>query len=221
MTNFTELAAARRTSKVLGDPASPAPAGATDRDRIEAIAAAAAMAPFHYPAAAAHRVGAHASAAPFRFYALDSEGCRALLARLARDGVAAGKILDMLAVADALALLTWTPEPDGRLGPDGAPTARDAFAPTQVNMEHIAAAGAAGHAFLLGATEAGWRTYWSTGGVLREDVGFALLELPSSEILLGALFLFPPETPGAEERPGKLRDQRGPLGTYFSWRALD
>lgn len=221
MTPLTELLRARRTAKVLGDPSAPAPTRTLDRGRIEAIAEAAALAPFHYPAAKLHRDGAMASALPFRFYALDAVACRALPARLEAAGAPVTKIFEMLAVADALALLTWTPEPEGRIGVDGAPIARDAFAPTQVNMEHLAAAGAAGQAFLLGATEAGWRTYWSTGGALREDFGFALLDLPPAEILLGALFLFPAETPGAEERPGKLRGERGPLRSYFSWRDFD
>lgn len=221
MMDFFDAARARRTDKVLADPSAPTAEPAFDRAAFEALIEAAQSAPFHYPAAAPHRSGAARSVAPFRFYGLDPAGCRALLRRLQAASAPAGKVLDMLAAASALALATWTPDPEGRLGGDGEPVAPDAYAPSLVNMEHIAAAGAAAQNFLLGATAQGWRTYWSSGGVLREPAGFEILGLPRAEILIGALFLFPQNVGSAEIKPGKLRAERGALSDGFRWLTPD
>ena len=116
----------------------------------------------------------------------------------------------MLAAAEALIQATWLPNP-GPL-PEGA-----SYAPTLENMEHIAAASAAVQSLLVAATARGFTTYWSSGGILRGAEVFRWLGIPSEEILLGAVFLFPADPEGATVNPGKLRDKRGRLRDWRRW----
>lgn len=207
---------ARRTDKVLGDPAAPAPAVGPSRAELDALLETAAAAPMHYPTHRDHRQleSGMVSVAPYRAYKLDAAGCRALLAGLRRDGVETAKIAEMLAVAAALIQVTWTPEPP--LGPEADAAAADEA--WLRNMEHVAASSAFIQNVLLLATAGGWRSYWSSGGVLRREEGFARLEIPAAQIVIGSVFLFPRKTGEARIVPGKWRDQRGGVADWSVWR---
>jgi len=198
----------RRTTKMLADAPLPAPA---NRERIEAIVAAAGWAPFHKPAAKTHRDKTGAIV-PWRCHILDAATCRALREKR----IAAGdetKIPRMLAAADALILVNWLPDPPKS-------ESSTPFEGTLENMEHIAAASAGIQNILLAATARGVASYWSSGGALREPDVQQSLGIPGGQILLGAVFLFPTEAPGVEQAPGKLRDLRGPIDTWSQWVAL-
>ncbi len=196
---------ARATAKLSA--AEPAPAH-DRRDAVEALIEAAHWAPFHRPAAAGHRE-ALTSPVPWRVYALDAAGCRALREAL---GEAGARVAGLLAAADALLLVTWLPDPPS----DGA--AAGLFEPTLANMEHVAAAGAAVQNMLLAATARGLPTFWSSGGgILRTPETFARLGIPGGEILLASLYVFPAETPTEALAGSKLRATRGAASDAARW----
>lgn len=198
---------------MLCNPDQPLPIPAVARAEIDELLSVAGTAPFHYPSGEQHREGLR-SLAPWRFYKLDAAACRTLLERL-RDTPEAGKIRDMLAAADALVMVTWTPDANNPVV--AAEEEPRAFDGTLRNMEHIAAASAAIQNFLLLATGAGWRSYWSSGGFLRSRDCFSLCNIPQDEILLGAIFLFPEDVGLSEVRPGKLRGKQGALKDWSVW----
>lgn len=198
---------ARRTVKVLADDAFPA---GGMRGTVDEIVATAGWAPFHRVAARVHtESGALTSIVPWRFHLLDAPACRAVREQLLARGDKS-KIPRMLATASALVMATWLPNP-----PRG-PVA-GLFEATEENMEHVAAAGAAVQNLLLAATARGIANYWSSGGPLRGEDAFRWMGIPAGEILLGAIFLFPPETEGAEINPGSHRDRRGAPTDWARW----
>ena len=211
LSDLTKTIRARRTDKTLGDPAAPLDPAGLSREALDALLETAGFAPVHYAAVAAHRQGALSSIVPYLVYKLDAGGCRRLLSQLKASSIEAGKILNMLAAAEALCLVTWLPE-------EGGKGEGDAFAGTLINMENIAAASAVVQNLLLLATEAGLRSYWSSGGVLRGPELFDWLEIPAAEILLGAVYLFPADVGGSDVLPGKLREKRGELDDWSAWR---
>ncbi len=194
--------AARKTTKVLADAELP-----PDPDVVEALDAlvsTAGWAPFHRPCDATHREapGDPGGIEPWRFYVLDAGSCRAL--RRAVEGMPeAGKVPAMLAAASGLVLATWLPNPPTVDLPEGG-----LFEPSLGNMEHIAAASAAIQNLLLAATAREIPTYWSSGGVLRTPTIFDRLGISPTQILLGAIFLFPSNAGTAEVVPSKLRSSR-------------
>ena len=202
----------RITEKVLADLTAPIPVRENSLADIDSLLASAGNAPFHYQSSQRHREKL-SSPVPWRMYKLDGANCRVLLSRLI-DRSETGIIRNMLAAADYVILTTWTPDPI-----DGShELASDASVLGSLrNMEHIAAGSAAVQNLLLLATEAGWSTYWSSGGILRSEEIFDLLDIPTTEILLGAIFLFPAERPAAETRQGKLRDARGSVDDWSKW----
>lgn len=198
----------RQTSKVLGDIDQPlAPTGLA-REEIDHWLKVAGNAPFHYQAERLHREKLN-SQVPWRMYKLDADDCRELLSELKLSAPEAGKILNMLAACDALVLATWTPDQcsDDQLMFEG----------TERNMEHIAAASAAVQNLILLATESGYRTYWSSGGILRTPVIFDRFDIPLCEILLGAIFIYPDDVGTSEIKEGKLKDARGKLEDWSRW----
>ncbi|MEL6978783.1 MAG: nitroreductase family protein [Pseudomonadota bacterium] len=209
---------ARRTDKILVDPAAPLAPEGPSRATLDAWLETAAAAPMHYPSHLSHRseTSALPSPAPYRAYKLDAAGCRALLGWLQDEKIETGKIADMLAGAAALLQVTWTPEPP--LAPDADRAKGEER--ERMNMEHVAAGGAVIQNLLLLATEAGWRSYWSSGGVLREKAVFERLGMPESQVLLGAVFLFPPEIGSARVMPGKWRGKQGAVADWSVWRDL-
>ncbi len=198
----------RKTTKVLA--AEPLHCGDPPAD-IPQLLELAGLAPFHRACDESQRRGAGMTGIePWRFHVLDARQCRRL--RLAIPLENAGKIPAMLAAADQLVMATWLPNPPA----DSTGGQSDQlFEPTVGNMEHIAAASAAIQNLLLAATAKGIDSYWSSGGVLRTNEVFGLLGIPTSQILLGAIFLFPAERPGAEVVGSKLRDRRSPVASWI------
>lgn len=179
----------------------------------------AAWAPFHRRAdEATHRQGHLDSVVPWRFHVLDRHACLALLDFLrgqAEQGADPkwarawqSKVKNMLAACGALIQATWLPDPQDE---SGEPRLSDN------NIEHIAATGAAIQNLLLAAESRGWRSYWSSGGILRDAKVFEYLEIPNQESLLGALFLAPAEVAGATAAPGGLRELRGSVDSWARW----
>ncbi len=205
-----EILTARKTTKVMFDPDSPA-APETDRDTIESLIALAGWAPFHKPAHRQHWRGTR-TIEPWRFYLADARTCRRLIGFVQANAEKVGRVPQMLAAAEALILATWLPNPreNGDEGGDDG-----LFEPTMANMEHIAAASAAVQSFLLAATERGLTTYWSSGGYLRDAATFDYLGIPTEHILLGAVFVFPND--GGERIPGGMRDKRSSHAGWSRW----
>lgn len=207
---LSDILTSRVTSKVLADPQNPLSAKGLERSEIDNWLASAGQAPFHHQAERAHKNDL-SSPVPWRMYKFHAASCRELLTYLS-ENTDAGKICDMLAACDAMVLATWTPDtPSGELSDDTL------FEGTERNMEHVAAASSAIQNLLLLATEAGWRTYWSTGGVLRTPLTFDRYGISNSEILLGAIFIYPQDVGDAEIRKGKLCDARGQVSDWSRW----
>ncbi len=209
MKSIEKAAAARKTLKLLGDPARPLAPEGLSRSDVEELVTAAGWAPFHRPAYRAREQGER-TVEPWRFTMLDAPACRALLPRLSEIPKPPGKISNMLAVADALLLVTWLPEPSA----DGGWEA-NAF-----NMEHIAAGSAAIQTLLLAATARGIGNYWSSGGALGTAEAFEMLGIDKSDVLLGAIFLFPDPPDSAEAVPGKMREKRSAPAAWSRWAEL-
>lgn len=203
----------RRTEKVLASRELPVTNLEAHRAQVDEILSLAGMAPFHRACEEQHRsAGGLAGIEPWRFYAVDARACRKLRELIPKEN--AGKIPAMLAAADALVMATWLPNA-GEATPleDGEP----GFAVSLTNMEHIAAAAAAVQNLLLAATARGVSNYWSSGGVLRSRSVRDLLAIPPTEVLLGAIFLFPKEIGDAELATSKLRQHRGSLEKWARW----
>ena len=206
--NIAQIMRKRQTSKVLGDIDRPLEPTGLDSDEIDQWLEAAGNAPFHYQAERIHREKL-SSQVPWRMYKLDANACRGVLLELKQSTPEAGKILNMLAACDALLLATWTP--------DSCDDDQMMFEGTERNMEHIAAASAAVQNLMLMATDAGYRTYWSSGGVLRADDIFNRFDIPLCEILLGAIFIYPQDVGTSEIKEGKLKDVRGEVEDWSRW----
>ncbi len=198
----------RRTEKVLAN--QPLPIGDCSQTVNELIALAG-WAPFHKACEDRHRQGGLDGIEPWRFHALDAANCRRLVPQLPKEN--AGKIPAMLNAADALILATWLPH----AGPATPMGDEPGFAVTLTNVEHIAAASAAIQNLLLAATARGIRNYWSSGGVLRLPSVFQLLGIPTNQLLLGAIFLFPQEIGDAELATSKLRELRTSAEHWSRW----
>lgn len=209
---LAEILNQRKTSKVLANIDNPLLPVGLERSKIDQWLAAAGQAPFHYPAERGHREDL-TSPVPWRMYKFDASASRNLLEDLKINAPEASKILNMLAACDGLILATWTPDAPqtGELGKSNL------FEATERNMEHIAAASAAVQNLLLLATEAGWRTYWSSGGVLRTPKIFDRIGISNTEILLGAIFIYPQDVGDAEIKDGKLSDVRGDVHDWSRW----
>lgn len=205
MKTIDDIARRRRTIKLLPDPADPLPGGGASRALVEALVATAGQAPFHRASAGA-RAGQCGAVEPWRMHMLDAPACRALIPTLDTLSKPPAKIANMLAAAEAMILATWLPEPND-----------NGWEATDINMEHIAAGSAAVQTLLLAATEAGFETYWSSGGSLATSEAFDLLDIPRTEVFLGAIFLFPDVPEGVEAAPGKLREHRTAPENWSRW----
>ena len=195
----------RKTVKILAEKELDCPENW--RETVQELLAVAGMAPFHRACDPTHRESGMSGIEPWRFHILSPQTCRQLGPTLDPDK--AGKIPKMLAAADCLLIATWLPNPPSETLQTG-----QLFDASLGNMEHIAAASSAIQNLLLAATARGIQNYWSSGGILREAATFERLGISESEILLGAIFLFPQETGDAQVAESKLRPKRM---TQESW----
>ena len=210
--NTLEAIAKRKTIKVLGDQPWKLPENTSLlREQVRKILEAANDAPFHFQPHASHFSGEGEKAiVPWRFHILYAEECRKLATYIEQKEIKAGKILQMLYTADVLIQATWLPDPAA------SEEADQLFEPNMRNMEHIAAASAAIQNALLAATSMNIPSYWSSGGVLREEAFCDLMKINSGEVLLGSLFLFPEEAevllgPNEKAAFSGLRGLKGPI----------
>ena len=202
-----EVIRARRTSKVLGNVASPVVVSAEFENTVNEIIEVAGHAPFHFAAHSSHRNNGHNSLVPWRFHVFNSQACNALIGIIGQFEEGRRKKLGrMLAAAGALVIVTWLPDPSQNC----------AVELTSRNVEHIAAASCATQNLLLAATARNIANYWSSGGVLRSPEVYAASGIPACEAFLGAIFLFPTIADDYDVQPGKLRHKRGNVGDWVS-----
>ncbi len=202
----------RRTLKVFSE--APLATKPCDHELISTLIESAYYAPYHYPCSSEHQENT-TSMLPWRFYVLDSEQCRKLAKYLKDNELAMSKLINMLNSADYLIQATWCPTSTTKTTRE---VNDESFEDSLVNMEHIAAAGAAIQNLLLTATALGHENYWGSGAALRKDFTFDLLGIPKQEILLGALFLFPSESELTSEQQVKtsnMRDKRGSVDSSY------
>lgn len=216
MTETTQVIANRRTAKMLAPPTSPLKVTENlPRKRMDEWVAAAGNAPFHKPADSSHHnfnADGNTVREPWRVTKLDAKACRNLMTHLIDNELDASKVLDMLAAADGLMLVNWLPcSPENELH-EGCD-----FEGTFENMEHLAAVGAFAQSLLLAGEADGWRTYWSSGGILRRQEVFEHLKIDRNQILLGALFFFPQQSGDAIVKPGSLSNKRSNLEAWSRW----
>lgn len=217
---------ARRTSKLLKSPDEQGVAEhqwtAEHSQSLKTMLEVAAWAPFHRRAdEQTHRLGILDSVVPWRFHVLERPACDSLLHYLRTQAEAfpdsrwsrawPSKIKNLLAGCGVLVQATWLPDPS-----------RDGSEPvlSENNIEHIAAAGAAIQNLLLAAEARGWRSYWSSGGVLRDEEIVDYLGIGRNEALLGSLFLSPTLADDVTVVEGGLRDQRGDISSFARWVSL-
>lgn len=188
------------------------------RVELENIITSGGWAPFHKVASKTHTVNENGLSGiePWRIHALDGTTCRKLRTKL-QDLGDESKVPQMLASALALFQVTWLPNP-----PQLPLTEGHLFEPSLENMEHIAAASCAVQNMLLSATAHGYDNFWSTGGWLRGEKVFEWLNIPPSEILLGAIFIFPSKLSEKEKThskvmKSKLRELRSEPKGWSRW----
>ncbi|MGH1351990.1 MAG: nitroreductase family protein [Methyloligellaceae bacterium] len=198
----------RKTKKVISDGKS-ANNGTLDIRLVDELIEIAGWAPFHHPVHPQHRADNKKIIEPWRVYKLDGAMCNNIINHIDSDDNP-GKIPGMLSAADAVLNVTWLPDPDPAF------TAPE-FAPTERNMEHIAAASAFIQNLLIAATAKGITTYWSSGGVFNKPRYKKLMQIPEQEILLGSVFLFPDDVTQYEVKDGKLREARSSHTSWSRW----
>jgi nitroreductase len=156
---------------------------------IQGLLELAAAAPYHFKSNSHFTENKELdSSLPYRFYVADSKQCRSLSDYIVEEEIKAGKIRNMLNTADVLLMVTWLPEIEdyNNVSHEAIP-----FTGNLKNMEHIAAASAAIQNVLIGANSRSLPNYWSSGGQLRNDPLRSHIGIPTDEILLGAIFVFP------------------------------
>ena len=217
----------RKTAKILRDPTQcsdlPEAVHTALNEMLHDMIALAGWAPFHKLAhKPTHQQGTLNAIVPWRFYVLEKAACCRLIAFIETQAEAqpdskwsrawGSKIPKLLSGCGALVMAMWLPDPSE----DG-----DAPELNENNIEHIAATSAAIQNLLLLAEARDLHSYWSSGGILNDADVFAYLGIPSSQKLLGAIFITPEAAPHDENQPGKLRDQRGQPESWSTWLTLD
>ena len=205
----------RFTSKVIGNTAAPHNTNQVSEDQIDDLLDASANAPFHYVCTANHQK-TFSSPVPWRAYKLNAAQCNNLMQEMLRMDDKT-KIPNMLAAAEYLIQVTWLPDEGTLINQQANDKTGPIFQGTMRNMEHIAAASSFIQSILLAATDLGYRTYWSSGGPLREKPVFDLMSISKAELLLGSIFLFPASPINAEIKPGANRDKRGSASDWSKW----
>lgn len=213
----------RRTTKILreidhNEPLSDAEISQL-RTSLKQMLDVAAWAPFHYPAhLEAHRQGPLTSIVPWRFYVLEKPACDQVIDHLRRKASEGAerkwerawnsKIPKLLSGAGALVQATWLPDPCSQ---------GDRPELSETNIEHIAGASVAVQNLLLAGEARGYRTYWSSGGILRDPEMLSFLGIPVNQLLLGSIFITPVGMANVVERPGAHREKRGHVSDWSMW----
>lgn len=223
---LSAVISARRTTKRFVDPARrhdlSAPLAEAEKQTLNRILSVAGQAPFHKPAARIHCEGPLGSPVPWRFHVLERPACIKFvdwLEQQAASGEApwprawTSKIPALLSAAGAVVLVTWLPYP---LSATTTPDAenKDSHEFSHMNIEAVAASGAAVQNLMLMAEAEGWDSYWSSGGALRESETFDHLGIATVERLLGAIMLTPRDHDFDKTAPGGLFDRRGELADW-------
>ena len=202
-TAVAETIRARKTLKVLGNFDQPVQIDAATAERNLALVTeslhTAGWAPFHF-----YR-GVDDIAEPWRAYLLSHAQCQALATKLPEWFDKSGpdsKIVQMLCACGALVLVTWLPETieaEQRLPKHDI-----------LDHEHLAATAAMTQNLLLMLTAHGMGSYWSSGGVLRNQALLERLNIPGNQQLLAAVFIEYPETQSEARprKPGSNRERR-------------
>lgn len=185
---------------------------------------AAAWAPFHKKAHAQHCDGDLNAPMPWRFHVVKPEACTRLLEFLEQQAQAhpdskwtrawQSKIKEMVSACGVLVQATWLPDPSVS---DNNNVDAQSPAFDLKNIEHVAAASSAVQSLLLAAQSQNWLSYWSSGGILRDEDIFDYMGINRCEKLLGSIFLSPQAHPLARIIEGGLRDQRGELSGWVTW----
>ena len=191
---------------------------------LQSMVESAAWAPFHKRAHEQHLAAELASPVPWRFHIVGPEACTRLLAFLEAQANAnadpkwgrawQSKISEMISACGVLIQATWLPDAGEVSHQEPAGTAVEF---TQKNIEHVAAASSAIQNLLLAAESHQWLSYWSSGGILRDEEIFDFMGINRSEQLLGSIFLTPEAHPSSRILDGGLRDQRGDLSGWVHW----
>ncbi len=193
----------RKTEKILLDPDQSCPLEAAQSRRlaewIYEDLMTAGWAPFHYPR------DIEGLAEPWRAHVLKDSVTQPLAKHLKHELELSSKEPLLCAACSALVLVTWLPES----APDDCGELLQQKL-NERNQEHLAAASAMVQNFLLLQTARELGTYWSSGGILKEERMFNKLGIPTSEKLLAALFIqVPGHLDGTEQRkPGAHRNRR-------------
>lgn len=212
--NILEKLDMRRTYKVIGDLKNPVTANSIKSSSIDEILSACVNAPFHYACDRCHKAEM-SSSVPWRVHKLNAEDCNRLAKFLIKEGDAT-KVPNMLSAAEYLLQVTWLPD-GGTIVNRDAGKDEEAFKGTLRNMEHIAAASAFIQSLLLAGEEKDLMTYWSSGGALKSEKVFDYLAIPTNQLLLGSIFLFPKEITHAEIKQGAMKDLRGNIKDWSKW----
>lgn len=204
----------RRTYKILADTDQAASPGNQGRDEIDNLLLSAGNAPVHYACDRVH-LDQLTSPVPWRVYKFEGSSCRSLMSEMLASGDTT-KIPNMLAAAEYLLQVTWLPD-EGTIRNAAAGKEEIVFDGTLRNMEHIAAASSFIHSLLLVFEEAGFKTYWSSGGPLRSAAMFENMKIPLNQLLLGSVFLFPQDIGSSEVKTGSMADRRGSPDQWSVW----
>lgn len=214
---------ARKTAKILRNQhdCEPLPIDRVTEmhKNLKEIIDVAAWAPFHKVAnEQIHRKADMTSIVPWRFYVLEKPDCCKLLQFIEAQSQKESdskwskawnsKIPKLLAGCSSLIQVTWLPDP---------PTTGDTPELTTKNIEHIAAASAAIQNLLIAAEARLIHNYWSSGGILKDDIIFDYLGIPLNQMLLGSIFLTHPEQNYDENQSGSLRHKRGEVSDWSKW----
>lgn len=204
---------------------------------LQQLLEAASWAPFHKRAHEQHLDDDLTAPMPWRFHVLDPDACTRLLMFLESQNSAhpdskwsrawQSKIKEMVSACGVLIQATWLPDPastpdsaEGIVSEGGdSPNSGSITGPefNQKNIEHVAAASSAVQSLLVAAQSHQWLSYWSSGGILRDDDVFDYLGISRREQLLGSVFLSPEAHSSARIIEGGLRDQRGDLSGWVHW----
>ena len=183
---------ARKTEKVLADPAQPvqaikgsesqlAEADQIKNDWVREAIELAGWAPFHYDR------NVDGIVEPWRFHILWRAQCQEVaqvMPQMFTDMKPHNKLPAMLSACGALVLINWLPQFGENQKSDHAPEKQQ-----QIDEEHLAATAVATQNFMLALTTKGIGTYWSSGGFFRKDKMFDKLGIDPSEKLLAAVFV--------------------------------